>query len=230
MDASQLAAMIDHTLLKPETTGQQISILCQEAVEFNFATICINPVWVKLAEAELRSSSVRVCAPVGFPLGASLSSIKAAEADQALSDGAEEIDMVMNIGALREGNLHVVEEDIVAVRQAVGKGLLKVIIEAAALNSEQIISASRIAMISGADYVKTSTGFHPSGGATVEQVKLIREAIGTRARIKAAGGIRNLATALSLIEAGADRLGTSSGVSIIQEMERPQQRPAQPSG
>jgi deoxyribose-phosphate aldolase len=217
MDADELAARIDHTLLKQEASAEQVMRLCGEAIEFHFAAVCINPGRVRLAADRLAGSDVAVCSVVGFPLGASLPALKAAEAEQALRDGASEIDMVLNIGLLRDGDVAAAHYDVATVKRVTGKqAILKVIIEAAILSREEIITASRLAVEAGADLVKTSTGFNPAGGARLDDVRLIRQAVGDGAGVKAAGGIRDLDTALAMIEAGADRLGTSSSVAIIQ--------------
>jgi deoxyribose-phosphate aldolase len=209
---------IDHTLLKPEATTQQIKQLCEEARQYNFASVCINPVQVKLAAQLLQNSEVEVCTVIGFPLGATPSRVKVFEAEQALNDGATEIDMVINIGALKEGNDDLVEQDIVDVVQAAHrqKALCKVIIETALLTDEEKVRACRLAKKAGADFVKTSTGFS-SGGATVEDVALMRQTVGPDIGVKAAGGIKTLTDAQNMIAAGATRLGVSAGVKIAQE-------------
>ncbi|MDW8327876.1 MAG: deoxyribose-phosphate aldolase [Anaerolineales bacterium] len=217
LSRSQLAALIDHTLLKPEATTAQIEQLCAEAVRYGFAAVCVNPAYVKLAARLLRRSSVSVCTVAGFPLGATLPEVKAYEAARALELGAREIDMVINIGALRSGDEATVARDIRTVAKAVraGGGLLKVILETALLTDDQKRAACRIAKKCGADFVKTSTGF-AGGGATVADVALMRETVGPKMGVKAAGGIRSLADAQALIAAGANRLGTSAGVAIME--------------
>jgi deoxyribose-phosphate aldolase len=209
---------IDHTLLKPEATTQQIKQLCEEAEQYNFASVCINPVQVKLAAQLLQNSEVEVCTVIGFPLGATPSRVKVFEAEQALNDGAAEIDMVINIGALKERNDDLVEQDIADVVQAAHrqKALCKVIIETALLTDEEKVRACRLAKKAGADFVKTSTGFS-SGGATVEDVALMRQTVGPDIGVKAAGGIKTLTDAQNMIVAGATRLGVSAGVKIAQE-------------
>ncbi|MCS6908976.1 MAG: deoxyribose-phosphate aldolase [Anaerolineales bacterium] len=217
LSRSQLAALIDHTLLKPEATTAQIEQLCAEAVRYGFAAVCVNPAYVKLAARLLRRSSVSVCTVAGFPLGATLPEVKAYEAARALELGAREIDMVINVGALRSGDEATVARDIRAVVKAVraGGGLLKVILETALLTDDQKRAACRIAKKCGADFVKTSTGF-AGGGATVADVALMRETVGPKMGVKAAGGIRSLADAQALVAAGANRLGTSAGVAIME--------------
>lgn len=217
MRAEELAGRIDHTLLKPEASAEQVRRLCGEAATFHFATVCVNPARVRLAAERLAGSGVGVCSVVGFPLGASLTALKAVEAERALRDGATEVDMVLNVGLLRDGDLDAAREDVAAVRRATGGGaILKVIIEAAILEPDEIVTASRLAVDAGADMVKTSTGFNPAGGASLDAVRLIRRTVGDRAGVKAAGGIRDLETALAMIEAGADRLGASSSVAIVE--------------
>ena len=212
-----IAQMIDHSLLKPEVTEGAIRRLCQEGERHDFATVCINPVWVSLCVDLLKGSSVKICTVSGFPLGANRPEVKAKEAGIAIKDGADEIDMVANIGALKSGDFKLVEEDIKAVRNAMGnEKILKVIIETAVLTDEEKIKATEIVMACGADFVKTSTGFgYP--GATVEDVKLLKKRVGDRIRIKASGGIRDYNSALGLIQAGASRIGTSSGVKIVEQ-------------
>jgi deoxyribose-phosphate aldolase len=209
--------MIDHSLLKPDATKEEIRNLCEEGKKYNFVSVCVNPVWVSFCSDLLKGSSVRICTVSGFPLGANKPEIKAKEAETAIKEGAFEIDMVANIGALKSGDFKLVEEDIKAVRSAIGKErILKVIIETAVLTNEEKIKATQIIMACGADFVKTSTGFgYP--GATVEDVKLLKKVVGDKIRIKASGGIRDYETALKLIEAGASRIGTSAGVKIVEQ-------------
>jgi len=213
-----IARLIDHTLLKPEATQDQIAQLCEEAREYGFAAVCVNPANVELAAKLLKGSPVAVCIVVGFPLGATLPEVKAYEAQQALNHGATEIDMVINIGALKSKDYELVEQDIAAVARIChdNGAICKVIIEAALLTEEEKVMACQLAKKAGADYVKTSTGFGP-GGATVEDVALMRRVIGPSMGIKAAGGVRTLETVREMIEAGATRIGTSSGVKIVQE-------------
>lgn len=205
---------IDHTLLKPESTQEQIDQLLKEAKEYDFASVCVNPTWVKYSAQALAGSDVNVCTVVGFPLGATTSAVKAFETKDAIANGADEIDMVINIGALKTGNLELVEEDIRSVVEAANGKLVKVIIEACLLTDEEKVTACQLSVKAGADFVKTSTGFS-TGGATVADVALMRQTVGPDIGVKAAGGARSLADAQAFIEAGATRLGTSSGVAII---------------
>lgn len=217
-DPRRLAAFIDHTLLRPEATRPQVERLCEEALEQGFAAACVNPAWISLAARRLGGSGVKAASVVGFPLGATSTAAKRAEAEAALLAGAEELDMVMNVGALKSGELERVEADIcgvVEVCHAAG-AILKVILETAYLSDEEKVAASRLAQRAGADFVKTSTGFGASG-ATLADVRLMRRTVGPRMGVKASGGIRTLAAALSFLEAGATRLGTSAGVAILRE-------------
>jgi deoxyribose-phosphate aldolase len=218
MDAQHLASMIDHTLLKPEATEPQIRQLCDEARRYGFASVCVNPTYVKLCAGLLQGSPVRVCTVVGFPLGATLPEVKAFETQQAAACGATEIDMVINIGALKSGNDDLVARDIVAVVQAAhaAGALVKVIIEAALLTDDEKVQACQIAQQAGAEFVKTSTGFGP-GGATTHDVALMRQTVGPAMRVKAAGGIRTLSDVQAMIEAGASRIGASASVKIMTE-------------
>ena len=215
---TNIAKIIDYTLLKPEATRDQIVQLCREAREYGFAAVCVNPCYVKLAAELLRGSSVKVCSVVGFPLGATLPEVKAYEARRAIEEGATEIDMVINIGALKSGDLELVKRDIASVVDVChARGALcKVIIEAALLTDEEKVLACQLARAAGADYVKTSTGFGP-GGATVQDVALMRRTVGPEMGVKAAGGIRSYEAAKSMVEAGATRIGASAGVKIVQE-------------
>jgi deoxyribose-phosphate aldolase len=215
---TDIARLIEHTLLKPEATEGQIRQLCQEGLEYGFAAICVNPVWVKLCSQLMNDSGVIVCSVSGFPLGANLTEVKAHEAQAAVQVGAREIDMVINVGMLKSGQDYAVRDDIERVARAVhaGGARLKVIIEAALLSVEEKVKACTLAVQAGADYVKTSTGFGP-GGATVEDVALIRRVVGEEIGVKAAGGIRDLRAARELIAAGASRIGTSSSVKIVLE-------------
>jgi deoxyribose-phosphate aldolase len=217
-DIQGLAKFIDHTLLKPEATEAQINRLCEEAAQFGFATVCVNPVWVRHCARILKGTGVGVCTVAGFPLGATPADVKAYEARRAVFDGASEVDMVINIGMLKSGSDAAVLEDIREVAKAVheGSALLKVIIEAALLTDEEKVKACTLAKQGGADYVKTSTGFGP-GGATAQDVALMRRAVGVEVGVKAAGGIRDLAAAERMIAAGATRVGASAGVRIVQE-------------
>jgi len=211
-----LARYIDHTNLKPTATPEDIKNLCGEAKKFGFKAVCVNSCYVALASELLKGSDVLVCAVAGFPLGAMSTAAKKFEAEEAVKDGAGEIDMVMNIGLAKDGDWKGIEEDILAVKQAARGAVLKVIIETCYLTDEEKIAACEAAVRAGAEFVKTSTGFGPAG-ATIEDVRLMKKAVEGKALVKAAGGVRDKATALAMIEAGADRLGTSNGVAIIQE-------------
>lgn len=212
-----IAALIDHTLLRPEATAGEIRRLCQEAKEFGFASACVNPYWVPLVTAELAGSRVKVCTVAGFPLGANSTAIKVAETEAAIRAGAREIDMVLNIGELRGGNDGDVREDIAAVVEAAraGGAMVKVILETSLLDDAQKQAACEAAKQAGADFVKTSTGFGPHG-ATVHDVALMRRAVGPAMGVKASGGIRTLADLQAMVAAGANRIGTSSGVKIVE--------------
>jgi deoxyribose-phosphate aldolase len=210
-----IAGMIDHTLLKADATKEQIMKLIEEAKEHSFASVCVNPTWVKLAAAELKGTPVKVCTVIGFPLGATTAEVKAFEAKNAIENGATEVDMVINIGALKDKEYDVVETDIRAVVNASkGKALSKVIIETSLLTNEEKVKACQLAVSAGADYVKTSTGFS-TGGATVEDVALMRETVGPNIGVKASGGVRSAEDTDAMIKAGATRIGASSGVQII---------------
>jgi deoxyribose-phosphate aldolase len=211
--------MIDHTLLKPEATSEQIEKLCKEAIEYGFASVCVNPCRVRQAAGLLKGSDVKVCTVVGFPFGASTSETKAFETRDAIANGADEVDMVINIGALKDKNYELVEKDIMSVVEAAkGKAVVKVILENCLLEKDEIIKACEICKKAGADFVKTSTGFNKSG-AVYEDVKIMKEAVKGEIGVKAAGGIRDMETAKAMIEAGATRIGTSSSVNIIRELE-----------
>ena len=216
--ARDWASLVDHTLLKPEATEDDIRRLCAEAVQYRFASVCINPTWVRHAACHLRGTSVPVCTVIGFPLGATLADVKAYETRRAISHGAREVDMVINIGALKSGDDCLVEYDIRQVVEAAHEFdvLCKVIIEAALLTDEEKVRACVAAKRAGADFVKTSTGF-AKGGATVADVQLMRRTVGPEMGVKAAGGVRGLEEARSMIEAGATRIGASVGVKIAQE-------------
>ena len=212
-----IASYIDHTLLKPDATGEQIDQLCVEAREYGFASVCVNPYYVARCVKNLKGTDVKVCTVVGFPLGATTAESKAFEALQAIASGAKEIDMVMNVCAMKSGHTKAIEQEIQALAAAVeGQAILKVIIETCLLTDEEKNQACRIARRSGADFVKTSTGFS-TGGATVEDVALMRKAVGSKLGVKASGGIRDYATAKAMIEAGATRIGASAGVAIVKE-------------
>ena len=225
-----VASMIDHTLLKPDATRAQIEELCREAAQFKFATVCVNPTWVATCARLLAGSGVGVCSVVGFPLGATTADVKGYETRRAIYDGAREIDMVINVGALKSGDLRTVERDIeaVAVPCRESGALSKVIIEAALLTDEEKISACTIAKAAGADYVKTSTGFGP-GGATAADVALMRRVVGADMGVKAAGGVRDLEGMKAMIAAGASRVGASAGVKIVQQ-SRGEKTSAAPAG
>ena len=211
-----LAKYIDHTLLKPDATADDIDVLCAEAREYGFASVCVNPAWVKRAATALRGSDVRVASVVGFPFGATLSEIKAMEARRVLRDGAREIDMVSNIGALKSGQYDVVQDDIAKVSDACHEvgALNKVIIETSLLEDSEKVMASHLALQAKADYVKTSTGY-AGGGATVADVLLMRETVGPKMGIKASGGVRSREDAEEMIAAGATRIGASAGIAIV---------------
>ena len=208
------ASYIDHTLLKPEATKEQIQRICAEAKEYGFASVCVNPTWVSLAAAELKEVASKVCTVIGFPFGASTSATKAFETKDAIANGADEIDMVINIGALKSKQYKAVEKDIRAVVEAANGTLVKVIIETCLLSKEEKIKACELAVSAGADFVKTSTGFS-TGGATVEDVALMRQTVGPKIGVKASGGVRSLEDLESMVKAGATRIGASSGVKII---------------
>ena len=214
---ADIAAMIDHTLLKPDATQDQIAQLCYEARKYGFAAVCVNPTHVKLCAQLLQGSPVKVCTVVGFPLGATPPEVKSYEAQQAIDDGATEVDMVINIGALKSKDYALVERDIATVARTchTGGAILKVIIEAALLNDEEKVIASQLSKVAGADYVKTSTGFGP-GGATVKDVALMRRAVGPEMGVKAAGGIKDYQDAQAMVAAGATRIGASAGIKIVQ--------------
>ena len=225
-----VAAMIDHTLLKPDATRQDIESLCREAAQFKFATVCVNPTWVATAAKLLAGSGVGVCSVVGFPLGATTADVKGYETRRAIFDGAREIDMVINVGALKSGDLRVVECDIEAVTTPCREAgvLSKVIIEAALLTDDEKVTACTLAKAAGADYVKTSTGF-ASGGATAADVALMRRVVGAEMGVKAAGGVRDLEGMKAMIAAGATRVGASAGVKIVQQ-SRGEKTSAAPAG
>lgn len=214
MTREELARCIDHTLLKPEATRLQVALLCADAVRFRVAAVCVSPSMLPLP-ADALAEQVVACAVIGFPSGAVQPRVKAFEAANAMENGAAEIDMVVNLGLVMAGDLDGVRNEITEVRSAVQGATLKVIIESGALTPAQIVACCQAAEQAGADYVKTSTGFHPSGGATIEAVQLMRATVGDRLGVKASGGIRDTATALAMIAAGASRLGTSSTATIL---------------
>ena len=212
---TELAGKIDHTLLTPEATEEQVGKLCSEAKQYSFASVCINPTHIKLAKKLLTGSSVKVCTVIGFPLGANVSAVKAYEAKTAVEDGADEVDMVINIGALKDGNDSLVLNDIRSVVEAVRKDtVVKVIFENCLLTDDEIMKACALSEKAGADFVKTSTGFN-QWGAKVEDVALMKKCVGNRLKVKAAGGIHDYKTAIALVRAGADRIGASRSIDII---------------
>ncbi|MCM0650423.1 deoxyribose-phosphate aldolase [Clostridium swellfunianum] len=216
MKKEDIAKMIDHTILKPEATEEQVRRVCEEALKYNFASVCINPGRVAFTASMLKGSEVKVCTVIGFPLGANTSAVKAFETSEAIKEGAQEVDMVINIGKLKDKDYDYVREDIKAVVEAAkGKALTKVIIETCLLTDEEKVIACRLAKEAGAGYVKTSTGFS-TGGATYEDIKLMRETVGPEMGVKASGGVRNNTDALSMIEAGATRIGASASIAICE--------------
>ena len=219
MEINELASMVDHTLLSPDATASDINQLCQEAEHFGCAAVCVNPSWVRQASLRLSDSQVVVCSVVGFPLGASCSQSKAQEAALACSHGAQEIDMVINLGRFLSGQNAAVREDIMRVRESCPEAQLKVIIESAALDELQIARVCGIAIEAGADWLKTSTGMHQAGGASEKAVKMISQSVAGKAKVKASGAIRSLAQAKAMIDAGASRLGLSSTVTILEEQQ-----------
>jgi deoxyribose-phosphate aldolase len=222
-----VAAMIDHTLLKPDAARGEVEKLCREAAEYNFASVCVNPTWVATCARLLQGSSVKVCSVVGFPLGATTPDVKHYETRRALFDGAREIDMVINVGALKSGDLRVVERDIEAVTGPCREtgAISKVIIEAALLTDDEKVTACTLAKAAAADYVKTSTGFGP-GGATAADVALMRRVVGEAMGVKAAGGVKDLDALKAMVAAGATRIGASAGVRIVQESKGGPKGPA----
>ena len=214
-----VASLIDHTLLKPEATQSDIERLCSEARQYGFATVCVNPTWVAFCERALRGASARVCTVVGFPLGATLPEVKALETRRVIESGASEVDMVLNIGALKSNLYSLVHDDIEAVTSVCRKmgAISKVIIETALLTDEEKVKAAVLVRTGDADFIKTSTGF-ASGGATVADVALLRRVVGPDMGVKAAGGVRDLKSAKAMIDAGADRIGASVGVKIVREL------------
>ena len=229
--SKEIARAIDHTLLKADATRPQIEQLCAEAREHGFATVCVNPTWVPLCAERLRGSEARVCTVVGFPLGATLPEVKAFEAARAVAEGACEVDMVLNVGALKSGDYRLCERDVEGVVEAShgGGALVKVIIEAALLTDDEKVKACVVSKAAGADFVKTSTGFGP-GGATAADVALMRRVVGPDMGVKAAGGVKDLRSAQAMLEAGADRIGASVGVKIVQESRGAAVAASAPSG
>lgn len=215
MIQDDIAKYIDHTLLAANATRDKVEQLCKEAIQYNFASVCVNSCWVPLCAILLEKSDVKVCTVVGFPLGAMSTDAKAYEARKAVLAGAEEVDMVINIGYLKNHDDDLVQDDIATVKAACGKATLKVIIETCLLTDEQKVRACRLAKASGADYVKTSTGFS-TGGATVEDIRLMRKTVGPELGVKASGGVRTYADAMAMIEAGATRIGASASIVIVE--------------
>ena len=212
---TNLSKYIDHTILKPDAKKSDVIRLCDEAIKFKFASVCINPVHVKFIADKLKDSGVKTCTVIGFPLGANTTDVKVFEATKAIDEGAEEIDMVINIGAVKDGDFDFVENDIKAVVNAAkNKAIVKVIIETCLLTDEEKVEVCKRCVNAGADFVKTSTGFS-TGGATKEDVALMKNTVKDKALVKASGGVRTIEAALSMIEAGADRIGTSSGTSFV---------------
>jgi deoxyribose-phosphate aldolase len=214
-NSQELAALIDHTLLKPESTSLMIEKLCNEAIQHHFFSVCVLPTFVAQAAGLLKESNVKVCTVIGFPLGATETQVKEVETKLAVGQGADEVDMVLNIGLLKSSELLKLKADIVAVVRAAEGKLVKVILETCLLTDDEKIQACKICVDAGADFVKTSTGFS-TAGATIEDVRLMRETVGADIGVKASGGIRDYATAGAMIEAGANRLGTSSGLVIVE--------------
>jgi deoxyribose-phosphate aldolase len=213
-----LAGLIDHTLLRPDATREQIIRLCREAEQYHFFSVCVNPCWVKTCREQLTGSEVKVCAVIGFPLGANCTCLKTAEAKRAVEDGALEVDMVINVGRLKSGEITAVRDDIHRVVEAAKPALVKVILETCLLNDEEKITACVLAKEAGAHFVKTSTGFSSSGAKT-EDIALMRRVVGNDLGVKASGGIRDRQTALAMIEAGANRLGVSAGIAIVTQSD-----------
>ncbi len=217
---TKLAGLIDHTALKPDTCKEQIKKLCREAVEYKFASVCVNPCYVTLCSEILKETDIKVCTVIGFPLGASSTASKVAETVEAVENGAEEIDMVINIGAVKSGDFNFVEKDIAAVVEATGgKAIVKVILETCLLTDDEKVICCKLSKEAGADFVKTSTGFS-TGGATTQDIKLMRETVGSDMGVKASGGIRDYMTAKAMVEAGASRIGASASITIVSEEQK----------
>lgn len=215
----KLAKYIDHTILKPNATRKEVEKICKEAIAFDFASVCVNQYHTKFVKEQLKDTNVKVCTVVGFPLGAVSTEVKVFETQQALVDGAQEIDMVINVGALKDQEDKYVFNDIeTVVNTCVGKALVKVIIETCLLTEDEKVRACELSVKAGADFVKTSTGFS-TGGATVEDIKLMRKVVGDKARVKASGGVRDFEGAIAVIEAGADRIGASAGIAIVENQK-----------
>lgn len=216
MDKKIIASMIDHTALKPETTCEEIEKLCREAIEHGFASVCVNPYYVRKVSEMLADTSVKACTVIGFPLGANTMDVKAFEAQKAVADGADEVDMVINVGALKDKNYDLVYNDIRCVVEAVKeKALVKVIIETCLLTDDEKVKACQLSMEAGAHFVKTSTGFN-KGGATAHDIELMRKTVGKEIGVKASGGVRTYEDAVSMINAGASRIGASASVKIVE--------------
>lgn len=212
---NNIASIIDHTILKPDTTKEMVKKVCDEAKNYKFASVCVNPYYVKFVKEQLEGTGIKVTSVIGFPLGCTPKEVKAFEAERAIADGADELDMVINIGALKDKEYEIVKEDIKAVVDAAkGKAIVKVIIETCLLTEEEKIVACKLAKEAGAHFVKTSTGFS-SGGAIIEDVKLMRETVGKDMGVKASGGVRDIKKAKAMVEAGATRIGASSSVVIV---------------
>jgi deoxyribose-phosphate aldolase len=219
MKREELAKVIDHTILKPEATREQVVKLCNEAIENGFASVCVNPVNVEICAQLLKETNVKVCTVIGFPLGTNTTKLKAFETEEAINDGAQEVDMVINVGKLKDEDFQYVENDIRAVvEKAKGKAITKVILETCLLTKEEIEKACQLSVKAGADFVKTSTGFSLSG-AKIEDIKLMRKCVGDKLGVKASGGIRSYEDCIAMIEAGATRIGASASVSICEKAE-----------
>lgn len=206
--------LIDHTLLKPDATKEEIKKLCQEAAQYDFASVCVNPGWVSYCKEQLKGTRVNVCTVIGFPLGATSTQAKVHETTAALLDGCDEFDMVINIGKLKDGEYEYVEDEIAKLKKVVGNHVLKVIIETCLLSDEEKVKACQLAKKAGADFVKTSTGFS-KGGATVHDVSLMRETVGPEMGVKASGGVKTKEELLDMVKAGANRIGTSHGIDLV---------------
>ncbi len=206
--------LIDHTLLKPDATKEEIKKLCQEAAQYDFASVCVNPGWVSYCKEQLKGTRVNVCTVIGFPLGATSTQAKVLETTAALLDGCDEFDMVINIGKLKDGEYEYVEDEIAKLKKVVGNHVLKVIIETCLLSDEEKVKACQLAKKAGADFVKTSTGFS-KGGATVHDVSLMRETVGPEMGVKASGGVKTKEELLDMVKAGANRIGTSHGIDLV---------------
>jgi len=219
MKREELAKVIDHTILKPEATREQVVKLCNEAIENRFASVCVNPVNVEICAQLLKETDVKVCTVIGFPLGANTTKLKAFETEEAINDGAQEVDMVINVGKLKDEDFQYVENDIRAVvEKAKGKAITKVILETCLLTKEEIEKVCQLSVKAGADFVKTSTGFSLSG-AKIEDIKLMRKCVCDKLGVKASGGIRSYEDCIAMIEAGATRIGASASVSICEKAE-----------